>query len=59
MGESAGIKGVWSYVEGGMGAVSDAIAASALQHNVEIHCNANVTEIEQNESSVIGVKLDW
>ena len=31
MGEAAGKEGVWSYVKGGMGALSSAIAASAVQ----------------------------
>lgn len=29
MGEAAGKKGVWAYVQGGMGAVSESIAAEA------------------------------
>jgi len=29
MGESDGVAGAWSYVEGGMGALSGAIAAAA------------------------------
>ena len=32
MGEAAGKKGVWAYVEGGMGALSNAIADSARSH---------------------------
>jgi hypothetical protein len=36
MGEAAGRKGVWAYVEGGMGAVSNAIAASAREKGAEI-----------------------
>jgi hypothetical protein len=36
MGEAAGKKGVWAYVEGGMGAVSEAIAASARAKGAEI-----------------------
>jgi hypothetical protein len=29
MGELDGVKGVWAYVEGGMGAVSESIASAA------------------------------
>ncbi|KAK3255004.1 hypothetical protein CYMTET_35801, partial [Cymbomonas tetramitiformis] len=32
MGEAAGKKGVWAYVEGGMGSISNAIAQSAQVH---------------------------
>jgi phytoene dehydrogenase-like protein len=45
MGEAAGKKGVWAYVEGGMGSVSEAIAASARESGAEIVCNAAVSEI--------------
>lgn len=45
MGESAGKKGVWSYVEGGMGAVSDALASVAVKNGTEIVCNAVVERI--------------
>jgi len=34
MGEAAGKKGVWAYVEGGMGALSEAIAASARNYGM-------------------------
>ena len=36
MGELDGRKGAWAYVEGGMGAVSAAIAKSAVSHGVHI-----------------------
>lgn len=32
MGEAAGKQGVWAYVEGGMGALSNAVASSARSH---------------------------
>lgn len=34
MGEAAGKKGVWAYVEGGMGALSNAVASSARSHGM-------------------------
>ena len=37
MGELEGVKGAWGYVEGGMGAVSMAIARSAASHGADIH----------------------
>lgn len=39
MGQVGEQAGVWAYVEGGMGAVSDAIAASAVEAGVEISTN--------------------
>ena len=36
MGETEGRRHSWSYVEGGMGGVSSAIAASAQSHGTEI-----------------------
>lgn len=45
MGEACGKKGVWAYIEGGMGAVSDSIASSAVSHGAEIVTNATVNKI--------------
>ena len=45
MGEAAGKKGVWAYVEGGMGAISNSIAASARASGAEIVTNATVKRI--------------
>eukprot|EP00937_MAST-01D_sp_MAST-1D-sp2_P000998 g998.t1 len=45
MGEAAGKQGVWSYVEGGMGAISDAIAAAARERGAEMLTNATVARI--------------
>jgi phytoene dehydrogenase-like protein len=45
MGEAAGQEGVWAYVEGGMGSVSNAIAAAATAAGAHIHCNAPVKRI--------------
>ena len=36
MGELEGIRGAWGYPEGGMGAVSGAIAKSALAAGAEV-----------------------
>lgn len=57
MGEAAGKKGVWAYVQGGMGAVSEAIAASARHHGAHIHTSAVVHEILTKNSKAVGVKL--
>jgi phytoene dehydrogenase-like protein len=45
MGQCDGRQGVWAYVEGGMGAISDAVAKAALDAGAEIVCNAQVESI--------------
>ena len=45
MGESEGLKGVWSYAKGGMGAISNALSQCAMDHGAEILCNAEVKQI--------------
>jgi phytoene dehydrogenase-like protein len=57
MGEAAGVKGVWAYVEGGMGAISNAIAASAEHHGAEIITDATVREIMCEEGRALGVVM--
>ncbi|AED95829.1 putative amine oxidase, FAD/NAD(P)-binding domain superfamily [Arabidopsis thaliana] len=58
MGETDGEKGIWSYVEGGMGSVSMAIANAAKEAGAEIFTNAEVSEILTEDSSIVkGVLL--
>ena len=45
MGELEGIRGAWGYPEGGMGAVSDAIAKSAQASGAEIVLESPVKEV--------------
>ena len=45
MGELEGIRGAWGYPEGGMGAVSDAIAKSAESAGAEIVTEAPVKKV--------------
>jgi len=58
MGESAGRQGVWSYAEGGMGSISESIAASARSHGVDIVTNAQVQEITYESSAGTGTGTD-
>ena len=46
------------YVEGGMGAISDAIASSARSHGAQIVCNASVKRILYRGNAVEGVELE-
>lgn len=55
MGETDGVRGVWGYARGGMGALSDALAAAARDLGVEIRTECPATEILVEESRAVGV----
>jgi phytoene dehydrogenase-like protein len=57
MGETNGKKGVWAYVRGGMGGISNAIAGAAKDLGVEIRCNSEVSKIKVKNGAVEGVVL--
>ncbi|HEU4682144.1 MAG TPA: NAD(P)/FAD-dependent oxidoreductase [Gemmatimonadales bacterium] len=57
MGECDGIRGVWGYVRGGMGGISDAIASAAREKGAEIRTNAEVTRILVKGGEAVGVVL--
>jgi phytoene dehydrogenase-like protein len=57
MGGVAGHRGLWGFVRGGMGAVSEAIAASARQSGVEIRVNAAVSKVLVRGGRACGVAL--
>ncbi|HEX2250255.1 MAG TPA: NAD(P)/FAD-dependent oxidoreductase, partial [Gemmatimonadales bacterium] len=57
MGECEGVRGVWGYVRGGMGGISNAIASSARERGAEIRTNAEVTRILVKGRDVVGVAL--
>jgi phytoene dehydrogenase-like protein len=57
MGECNGVRGVWSYVRGGMGGISNALAAAARQHGAEIRLNTPVTKILVSGDRAQGVVL--
>ena len=48
MGELEGIRGAWGYPEGGMGAVSDAIAKSAEASGAEIITENSVKKVTED-----------
>ncbi|KAM3271428.1 hypothetical protein ACQJBY_041924 [Aegilops geniculata] len=51
MGETGGQRGVWAYVEGGMGSVSSAISKAALEAGVQIVINAEVSQVMVDENT--------
>jgi phytoene dehydrogenase-like protein len=57
MGGVAGKRGLWGFVRGGMGAVSEAIAASARSKGAEIRTQAHVVRIKVVNGRVAGVVL--
>jgi len=58
MGAAGGARGVWGYVKGGMGRLSEAIASAAKEVGVEIQCDAAVEEILIDNGRVRGVRLE-
>jgi phytoene dehydrogenase-like protein len=58
MGETCGARGVWAYVAGGMGGVSDAIARAALDAGAAIRREAPVARIACANGRVRGVVLE-
>src|SRR5437867_11503366 len=57
MGECDGVRGVWGYVRGGMGGISNAIASSAREKGAEIRTSAEVGRILVQNGVVQGVAL--
>lgn len=58
MGGVNGHRGLWGFVRGGMGAVSEAIAASARSHGAEIRVSAPVKRIVVKGGKARGVVLE-
>lgn len=57
MGEAGGATGTWGFVRGGMGALSEAIAAAAREAGAEIHTGAEVAGIRVSGDRARGVRL--
>jgi phytoene dehydrogenase-like protein len=57
MGETNGKRGVWGYVQGGMGGITQSLAAAALDLKVEMRCETEVARILVREGTVQGVTL--
>lgn len=58
MGEAGGARGVWGFVQGGMGALSNAIAAAGEDLGVEIRRETPVARILVTDGEVHGVELE-
>src|SRR5260370_527435 len=57
MGETNGKRGVWGYVRGGMGGLTQALAAAARDLKVDIRCDAEVASIVLQNGRVRRVGL--
>ena len=58
MGSVGGKRGLWGFVRGGMGSVSNAIAESAKSRGAEIRINAPVTRVLMRDNRAQGVVLE-
>jgi phytoene dehydrogenase-like protein len=58
MGECDGARGVWGYVRGGMGGISNAIARAAREKGADIRTNAEVARILVKDGTARGVVLN-
>ncbi len=58
MGQVHGERGVWAYVEGGMGRLSEALAAAARDAGAELRTESPVAAIEVDAGRVRGVRLE-
>jgi phytoene dehydrogenase-like protein len=57
MGETNGKRGVWGYVRGGMGGLTQALAKAATDLGVDIRCEAEVGKIQLRDGFATGVVL--
>ncbi|WP_028067960.1 phytoene desaturase family protein [Solirubrobacter soli] len=58
LGELDGVGGAWGHVKGGMGAISEAIAASARAFGATVRTHAPVASIDVRDGRVQGVTLE-
>jgi phytoene dehydrogenase-like protein len=57
MGEAGGARGVWGYVQGGMGGLATALAAACRELGVEIRRESPVQQILTDRGRAVGVRL--
>ena len=58
MGGVNGQRGLWGFVRGGMGGISESLAASARARGAEIRVNATVARVLVEHGAATGVVLD-
>ncbi len=57
MGGAAGARGLWGFIRGGMGAISDALARSAESKGATIRTDAEVDHVQVNDGKACGAVL--
>ncbi len=57
MGEAGGTRGVWAYMRGGMGGITQALAGAARDLGADIRCEAEVSRILVRDGRATGVAL--
>jgi len=57
MGTAGGARGIWGYVQGGMGGLATALEAACRDLHVEIRREAEAARIVSSEGRVLGVSL--
>jgi phytoene dehydrogenase-like protein len=57
MGEGGGARGMWGYMRGGMGGITQALAAAARDLGADIRCDAEVARILVRDGQAAGVAL--
>ena len=57
MGEAGGARGVWGYVQGGMGGLASALERACLDLGVDIRREAEVSRILTSSGNAVGVAL--
>ena len=57
-GRLLGSQGAWAFVRGGMGAVSQALAAAATAHGAELFAGSAVSRILIDDGTACGVELE-
>eukprot|EP01100_Stratorugosa_tubuloviscum_P008774 TRINITY_DN3651_c0_g1_i1.p1 TRINITY_DN3651_c0_g1~~TRINITY_DN3651_c0_g1_i1.p1 ORF type:complete len:581 (+),score=293.20 TRINITY_DN3651_c0_g1_i1:140-1882(+) len=57
MGQTNGVRGVWSYMKGGMGSISQALSQVAQNYGATIVCDAEVTKIDVKNGQVKSIVL--
>ncbi|HKS43265.1 MAG TPA: NAD(P)/FAD-dependent oxidoreductase [Blastocatellia bacterium] len=58
MGGATGVRGLWGFVRGGMGAISEAIAQSAKSRGAQVRTNVGVARVLVRNGRAYGVALD-
>ena len=58
MGEAGGARGVWGYVQGGMGGLSEALAKACHDLGVDIRRESPVRHILTTKGRAVGVRLE-